>query len=248
MRSRLRAAVVLMLSSMVVVPHVGRAQGGGAPTDPRAAGLVSGDYIRVGGGLVSPVNAQGSLRDWNSGPGISVIWENWQPGSGGVGVIGYGLGVDYARFPLNEPQFIADFQTAQGGKATAASSSASQLFVVSTSLRVRIPAEYVVPSITLGLGFLNYRPSSVDYVSASGNGSAKQQSRSGGEISISGTLDRQIVDRVAIYGEAQYLYGFTSLGRFSATPGGNCAANGCDVLKNTPVATLRGGLRVRLTQ
>jgi hypothetical protein len=122
------------------------------------------------------------------------------------------------------------------------------LFLVSTSLRVRIPAEYVVPSITLGLGFLNYRPSSVTYLSASGNGSAKQQSRSGGEISISGALDRQIVGRFAIYGEAHYLYGFTSLGRFAATPGGNCAANGCDVLKNTPMATLRGGLRVRLGQ
>jgi hypothetical protein len=244
MRARLHAAVFLMLSSMAVVAH---AQGG-EPTDPRAAGLTSGDYIRVGGGIVTPVNAQGSFRDWNSGPGINVTWENWQPGSGGVGIVGYGLGVDYARLPLNEANFLSSFTPATGGTATSASGSAAQFFVVSTSLRVRIPMEYVVPSITIGLGFLNYRPSSVDYKSSTGNGTAKQESRSGGELSISGALDRQIIDRFAIFGEAQYLYGFTSLGRYAATPGGNCAANGCDVLKNTAVATLRGGLRVRLSQ
>ncbi|HTE46816.1 MAG TPA: hypothetical protein VK636_16305, partial [Gemmatimonadaceae bacterium] len=165
--------------------------------------------------------------------------------SSGVGLVGYGFGVDYARLPLNESNFLVDFQSPQGGKATAVTGSAAQLFVVSTSLRIRIPSPVVAPSITLGLGFLNFRPSSVSYVAPTGNGSAKQESRSGAELSLTGGLDRQLVGRFALYGEAQYSYGFTSLARL-ATPGGNCSANGCDVLKNTTIGTVRGGLRVRL--
>lgn len=240
MRSRLYVAGLLFLSSVAAVAH---AQSSGG--DPLAGGLVSGDYLRITGGVSSPIKPQGSLRDWNSGSAIGLVWENWQPGSGGVGLIGYGFGVDYARMPLNETNFLIDFQSPQGGHATAASGPSAQLFVVSTSLRVRIPSPLVAPSIALGLGFINFRPSSVSYLAPTGNGAAKQQSRSGAALSVSGALDRQIVGRFGVYGEAQYSYGFTSLARL-ATPGGNCSANGCDVLKNTTIGTVRGGLRVRL--
>jgi hypothetical protein len=49
-----------------------------------------------------------------------------------------------------------------------------------------------------------------------------------------------------VFGEALYTYGFTSLGRGIANPGGTCTTNGCDVLKNTVLGTLRGGLRLQV--
>jgi len=53
-------------------------------------------------------------------------------------------------------------------------------------------------------------------------------------------LDKTIVGRYAVFGEAAYVYGLTQFG------GTVCAAAGCDALKNTTVTTLRGGMRVRI--
>ena len=78
-------------------------------------------------------------------------------------------------------------------------------------------------------------------------GTTKQQTRNGAEVSIGGGLERHFFERFGIFGEADYVYGFTSLGRSAATPGSICASgNGCDVLKNTSVGTIRGGLSVKL--
>ena len=60
-----------------------RAQGG--QSDALADGLVAGDYLRVGGGVISPFGAQGSLRDWTRGQYRELAWETWQEGSSGVG-------------------------------------------------------------------------------------------------------------------------------------------------------------------
>ena len=105
----------------------------------------------------------------------------------------------------------------------------------------------VMPSLLIGFGFINWAPGEIHYVSTTGSGNVKQSHRSGAELSIGGALDRQLWDRYAAYVEAQYVYGYTSYGQGFATPGGVCASHsGCDVLKNTTIATLRGGLRIRM--
>jgi hypothetical protein len=65
-------------------------------------------------------------------------------------------------------------------------------------------------------------------------------------LTIGAGLERRIADRYGLFAEAVYAYGFTSIGQGSAAPGGVCGTNSCDVLKNTSIATLRGGVSVRV--
>lgn len=240
MRSRLLFAVGTTLVSLARVAH---AQG----DDRMAAGLTAGDYLRLSGGVTKPVNAQGSLNDWSRGSAINLGWENWQNGGTGVGRLGIAINLGYSLLPLNERQFLTDFTPIQGGTATSATASSAGLLEVATNFRFRIPAPILMPTINVGVGFMNWRPSTISYINASGTGSAKQRHRSGAELTIGGGLERHIVDRFGLFAEAVYAYGFTSIGsQSSATPGGVCATNTCDVLKNTSVATLRGGLSVRV--
>jgi hypothetical protein len=240
MRSRLLFAVAATLATFA---HVARAQS----DDRYAAGLTAGDYIRVSAGSTSPVNPQGSIRDWSRGTTANVSWENWQPGGAtNVGRVGVSLGVSYSLLPLNESQFLADFTPLTGGTATSATASKAGLLEINTGLRVRIPAPLVMPTIDFGIGFINWRPDAVSYTGTTGAGTTNQRHRSGAELSIGGGLERHLVDRFGVFAEALYVYGLTSLGQSAATPGGVCATNGCDVLKNTSVATIRGGLSVRI--
>jgi hypothetical protein len=214
-----------------------------------ASGLVAGDYLRIGAGVTTPVNPQGSLRDWKSGTGASVIWENWQNGGSGVGRVGFGLGVAYSLLPLKQDQFLADFTPPlTGGKATSATASKAGILEVTSSIRIRIPAPLVMPTINVGIGFINWAPGKISYTSttAPGTSTVKQQHRSGAEFSIGGSLDRQIYDRFAAYAEAAYVYGYTAYGRGFTTPGSVCGSAGCDPLKNTTVGWIRGGLRIRV--
>jgi hypothetical protein len=238
MRSRLLLVLVAALATQVRVGH--------AQSDRFSGGLTAGDCIRVSAGVVNPVNAQGGFRDWKGGTSFNVAWENWQPGDNGVGRLGLSLGFGYSALPLDETKFLADFSPLSGGKATSASASSGSLFEVNTGLHVRIPAPLLVPTIRFGLGYIGWRPAKVTYTAASGNGTTKQQTRNGAELSIGGGLERDFAQRFGIFGEADYVYGFTSLGQSSATPGGICASNGCDVLKNTSVTTLRGGLSIKI--
>jgi hypothetical protein len=105
-----------------------------------------------------------------------------------------------------------------------------------------------MPSVSLGFGYINFRPSTIEYTSATGSASTAEQRRYGGEFTIGAGLDKHVIDRLAVFGEASYTYGFTSLGQGLARPGGTCAtsSNGCDPLKNTTLGTIRGGLRVHV--
>ena len=238
MRSRLLFAVVASLVSLTRVVH--------GQEDRLAGGLQAGDYARLSGGITTPVNPQGSVRDWDRGTGVSVAWENWQTGGTGVGRVGLGFALSYAFLPLNESKFITDFTPLEGGKATAATAGKAGLLELGTVLRFRIPAPLVMPTINVGVGFINWRPADVHYTGTAGSGTSKQRHRSGAEVSIGGGLERHIVDRFGLFADAVYVYGFTGLGRSSATPGGFCATTGCDVLKNTSATSLRGGLSVRV--
>jgi hypothetical protein len=245
MRPRLAIGLLAMLATFST--RAG-AQERGTQSDRFTDGLVSGDYLRLSGGMLSPVNPQGSLRDWDRGTSFGVVWENWQSGSGGVGRVGFGIGVNYGLLPLNEQQFLSEFLTPLQTRATSAHASNASVLEIETSIRLRIPAPFIMPSISLGFGYINFRPSTIEYTSATGQATTDEQRRYGGEFTIGGGLDKHIVDRFAVFGEATYTYGFTSLGQGLARPGGTCAtvANGCDPLKNTAFGTIRGGLRVRV--
>jgi len=243
MRSRLSLAFI---ASFLAFAHVAQAQA--TLADPLAGGLIAGDYLRISGGLVSPINPQGSLRDWSRGSTINVMWENWQPGSGGVGSTGFGIGIGYTLLPLDQQRFVSDFTPPSGGQTSSATATRAGILEVMTNLRIRIPSPFVMPSVSLGFGFMDWRPGQIHYTTTTNPQpqSAQQQHRSGLELAIGGGLDKAIVDRWALFAEALYAYGFTSFGQGLATPGGTCSANGCDVLRNTSVGIIRGGLRVRM--
>lgn len=216
--------------------------------DAMAGGLVAGDYLRVAGGVTSPVNPQGSLRNWGTGTNVAVSYENWQAGSNGLGHVGFGLTAAYSFLPLKDQTFVAGFTPVTGGTTQSASASRAGILEITSNLRFRIPAPLVMPAVTVGFGFINWAPGEIHYVATSGSGSVKQSHRSGAELSVGGSLDRQVWDRYALFAEASYVYGYTSYGQGFATPGGVCSSSGCDPLKNTTVAVLRGGLRVRMGQ
>lgn len=244
MRSRLFVACI----AMVVASFSPAGSQEPAPRAERYSdGLVAGDYVRVGAGIVSPVSPQGSLRDWDRGKTFSLMWENWQAGSGGIGRVGFGIGVNYGMLPLDEQQFISEFvDPLQRIPATSATASDASVLQIQTSVRIRIPSRFIMPSVSLAFGYINFHPGTIHYTTASGPGTTSQQRRYGGDLTIGGGLDKTIVARLGVYGEALYTYGFTSLGQGIATPSGTCPANGCDPLKNTKLGTIRGGLRVRV--
>ncbi len=214
-----------------------------------AGGLTGGDYLRVSAGVTSPLHPQGTLREWDRGNAVSLVWENWGSGSRDVSLSGFGLSMDYARLPLNAPQFLSDFRTPTGGAAaTSASGSSAQVFSIAANLRVRIPSPYVMPFVNAGFGFLSFQPGTVTYTSNGSTSTTSQQRRTGATFNISTGVDRQIAGRTAIFGEATYTYAFTGLAQGLPTPGGACTQSGCDVLKNTTLGAFRAGLRVHLGQ
>jgi hypothetical protein len=244
MRRRIMAVLVL---SFACIAQRTAAQERPATGDPMADGLTAGQYLRVSGGMTSPVSPQGSLRDWNRGAGVAVAWESWDTGATGLGRVGFALTAAYSMLPLNEQQLKSDFTSPlTGAPIQSATASKASVLEITTNLRWRIPFWYMMPAINFGFGFINWHPGEIHYRSGTDAGNARQQSRSGAELSIGGSLDKTIYDRWAVFGEAAYVYGYTSFGRGLSTPGGQCVSNGCDVLKNTTLGTMRGGLRVRI--
>jgi hypothetical protein len=238
------AASAVLSLLLVAVPKLAGAQD--RPGDPMAGGMAPGDYIRFGGGPTIPVNPQGSLRDWKGGVGFNVAYENWQAGSGGgLGRVGFGLGAAYSRLPLNEERFGEDFTPPTGSGALQSATGHAGILEITSNLRIRIPAPLVMPSVMIGLGFINWSPGSIHYsTTTDATGKVKQSSRSGAELALGGSLDREIYDRIGIYVEAAYVYGYTSYGSGFGTPTSICSS--CDPLKNTTVTTIRGGVHARL--
>lgn len=212
--------------------------------DRFADGLVPSAYLRVGVGAMSPVNAQGSLRDWKPGKGASIAWESWDNGESGVSRMGFAIEAAYSSLPLNTGRFLTEFVPPNGGSVSSISGKSASILEVVTNLIFRVPSPYIMPHFTIGLGFLDWRPGEIQYTGSAGSGRTKQQHRSGGEIALGGGLDKHIYDRFAVFSEATYVFGLTRFG--GGTLAGACASSSCDALSNTTVTTLRGGLRVRL--
>src|SRR3954471_2728031 len=134
-------------------------------TDPMADGLVKGDYLRLSGGIVTPVNPSGSLRDWGRGTGFNVMWENWDfSGSGNsMGLFGFSFFGDVSFLPFKEDQFKIDFDKGPNGAVTTATASAARVIQLGLNTRIRIPMPYIMPSIGLGFGFLDWHPGEIKY-------------------------------------------------------------------------------------
>src|SRR6185503_6328531 len=192
------AALAGLLAGLLATPCIAHAQS----PDQTSEGLIPGDYLRLSAGIAAPVNAQGSLRDWNSGVGANLFWENWQPGSGGMSRVGFGLGVGYSQLPLKESQLVADFSPPTGGPIVSATADKASILEITSMVRIRIPAPFIMPTVNIAFGYMNWAPGEIHYTSATTTGNAKQQHRSGAEFSIGGGLDKNIIDRYAIFGEA----------------------------------------------
>ena len=244
MHARSVVAALVLVVTAAVSPAAARAQ---APTDPLADGLVPGDYIRVGVSSVSPIGGGGSLKDWRRGIGFGVLYENWDTGNTGVGRVGYGFMLDYSLLPFDSEHFVSEF-VSPFGPISSATAKRTGVLQGGLNIRIRIPAPYIMPSVSFGVGFLDWRPGEITYqpIGTTTTQTAKQQHRAGGLLSATAALDKHIYDRFGIFGEAGYTYGFTSFGQGLAGSGSACLTSGCDLLKNTPLGSIRGGLRVRL--
>ena len=150
MRSRLLLAVG---SALVVLTRLAQAQG-----SDLAGGLRAGDYVRISGGVSIPVNPQGSLKDWSSGTALNLGWENWQNGGTGVGRVGIAINLSYSMLPLDESQFLSEFTPISGPRPTSATASNAGVFELATNFRFRIPSPLIMPTINVGLGFMNWAP------------------------------------------------------------------------------------------
>lgn len=218
------------------------------PSNPWNDGLMPGNYIRLSGGMSSPVKAGGSFRYWDKGNTFAAAWENWDTGASGVSRVGFDINAAYSVLPLKTQLFLDNFVTPGGGAATSATAQHATVLEVTSGIRVRIPLPYIMPSVSIGLGLIDWQPGRIDYESASGPGTARQQQRVSGEFTIGGGIDKNIFDRYAVFGEALFMYGYTSYGAGFATPGGVCSNAGCDAFRNgdTKLGEIRGGLRVRI--
>jgi hypothetical protein len=216
-----------------------------AQSDPNAAGLTRGDYFRLSGGMVTPVNPTGSLKTWGSGTGFNLMWENWdESGSGRMGLFGFSLVGDVSFLPFKEDEFKVAFAKGPFGAVQTATADKARVIQIGVNTRLRIPMPFIMPSVSVGFGFLDWHPGEITYTAANASHTAKQQNRQGGAVTLIGGLDKHIFDRYALFAEAAYTYGFTSWGQVAGSST-TCINTDCDLLKNTPFGVIRGGLRYR---
>ena len=195
-----------------------------------------------------PVNAQGSLRDWKRGTGINLAWENWQPGAHGVGRVGFGLDVAYSRLAARTRPVRRRFR-ARTDRHCGRRVGASRRFSRSTSnLRIRIPAPCVMPAITsASASSIGRRETSITHRPPARTGTASSHRAAALSSSLGGASIEQIYRSLRDLWRSGVRLRIHELRRAaSRTPSEHVLHSGCDLLKNTTVGTLRGGLRVRL--
>ena len=249
MRSLQLLAVAVLIAALS--PGAILAQGGGPeenPSNPWNDGLMPGNYVRMSAGSATPVSPHAALRYWNRGTTYYAGWENWDTGPSGVSRVGFSINASYSALPLNTPLFLSTFTPVNGGTVTSATASRAGILEVTSGIRVRMPVPYLMPNFSVGLGLIDWQPGSIKYESTTGSGSAKQQHRVSGEFTVGAGIEKNLFDRYGVFGEALYVYGYTSYGSGFATPGGVCNTAGCDAFRNgnTTIGTIRGGLRVRV--
>jgi hypothetical protein len=237
MRTR---AVLNCLAAMFVLTPPARAQDSRRTT----AGVLGRDNLRFQFGQVRPV---GGMRDWNSGAGGGLSYEAWSTGPGdGNFDAAAGITGNFARLPFNEAEFLQDFQSPTGSRATRANASSASFADLAFTIRVRGPIVYVVPSAMVAVGYYNFHPSTVNFHAPDTSGTTKFRTKQGGLFGAGGGLDTPPIGRAALFAEVMYEYGWSSESQFAFAANSRCSAQGCDVFKATQTLTTRGGVRLRL--
>src|SRR4051812_44526761 len=89
--------------------------------DAMADGLTAGSYVRIAAGRVTPINPSGGFKDWKSGVGANVMFENWDNGRGGASMIGFAFYLDYSLLPFDDKQFSTEYDPRLNGPLQSAS-------------------------------------------------------------------------------------------------------------------------------
>lgn len=237
--SRCTLALLLLL-----VPAALVSQESGRHLDDAGVPPYVGSFVRVGGGITTPLFASGSMRNWSRGWMAAVAWES----TGAArerNRVAIGLAADVGRFPLDQGTFIAAYQTdTTGGRATTASAPDATLFDVQGTVRINIPSPVVTPSVLIALGYYNFRPSAITFQTPDSTGTARFRSRSGASLSIGLGVDRTLMGPAGLFLEGSYLLGASRFGFVAAN--GRCGYGACDIYRNTYIATIRSGLRIRI--
>ena len=214
------------------------------PTSPLARPYLYGSFVRVGGGITTPLFPSGSMHDWARGWQTAVSWESTGSSRGGdVSRVAVGFAGDFGRFPLDQAQFIANYPSG-GARPTAATAPDATLIDVQATARINIPAPVVTPSVLFALGYYNFHPSNVTFQSPDSTGVARYRSRSGASVAIGFGLDRQLAGPAGVFVEGTYLLGATRFGFVAANS--RCGTSSCDIFNNTYIGALRSGLRFRV--
>ena len=156
--------------------------------------------------------------------------------------MGFGVGADYSRLPLNEAQFNSDF-TSLGAHPTSATASSATAFTISTAIRFRIPGAIHHAEPRSRIRIYGFHSEHRALQAPTGSGTANQLRRRGAAFTFGGGLDKHIVDRYAIFAEAVYTTASRASVRASRRRAARASNTQCDVLKNTAFGVLRGGLR-----
>jgi hypothetical protein len=236
------SAILLAASTVALLPSQLASQ---FPGGRRVSNTYfGGDNVRVIAGRSTP---RSGMHNWEPGLLLGLGWESWDPGRGGApSLIAAGIAGSYSALPFARSTFIADFEAATGKRVTTASASDATLADLMVTLRVRGPAFLVMPSLVIGVGYYDFRPSTIAFQATDTSGSARSRGKNGPAANIGIALDGPFIGRTGLFAEAVYAYGWSSDSYLGQSANSRCSGNVCDTFKSTQTAMLRGGVRVRV--
>jgi hypothetical protein len=241
MRQMRRRLLVSSALAVVAAAPVASAQDLRVPSP-----LFGGNNVRITAGQSSLL---GGTHNWNRGLLVGAAWESWDPGSGGeLGRGALGLAAAFTRLPFSPTDFLADFNATSGLNTTSATARDATMVDIQVTLRVRGPRLIVLPSALLAIGYYNFSPGTVTFAGGDSSGTARLRSKSGPSMSLGAALDAPYVGRAALFAEAMYIYGYSSESQLRVTAGAVCGTARCETLKSTQTASVRAGLRFRISR
>ena len=206
----------------LLAPRAMLAQGGGGggpdetPSNPWNDGLVPGDYVRMSAGSADA--GEPARRAAAFGIAARRTTPAGRTGTrarAASAASGSASTRRTARSRSNAPLFIARLHAAQRSERDVGERGARRNprghIGVTTRCGCRVP--YIMPNMSLGLGFIDWQPGEIKYEATTGSGTAKQQhrvERRGHRRRGARQESSSIASRV--FGEALYVYGYTSFG------------------------------------
>jgi hypothetical protein len=236
-------AILLAASMLALLPSHTASQ---IPGRRSSSMYFGGDNVRLTAGRSTP---RSGMRNWESGLVFGLGWESWDPGRGGAASrVAAGIAASYSALPFARSTFISDFEAVTGKKVTNASASDAVLADLMVTLRVRGPTLLVMPSLMIGVGYYDFRPSTIAFQATDSSGSARSRGKNGPAANIGIGLDGPFIGRTALFAEAVYAYGWSSDSYLGQSASSRCSGNVCDTFKSTQTTMLRGGVRVRTSR